>query len=104
MKVSKLEDYLLRLYKAGAINHSRQAVLLLGPPGIGKSMTCWSLAKRIAKSLNKEFIDYNDDEAPKILAEPEKYFVFVDFRLTERGRVDVRLLPGMRAERFAWHP
>jgi len=93
MNVSKLEDYLLRLYKAGAINHSRQAVLLLGPPGIGKSMTCWSLAKRIAKSLNKEFIDYNDDEAPNILAEPERYFVFVDFRLTECEPSDLLGIP-----------
>jgi len=86
LKVSKLENYLLRLYKAGAINHTRQAVLLLGPPGIGKSMTCWSLAKRLAKLLNKEFIDYNDDEAPRILAEPDRYFVFVDFRLKSRRK------------------
>ncbi|MGC8936545.1 MAG: hypothetical protein ACP5KV_04180 [Candidatus Methanomethylicaceae archaeon] len=83
MKVSKLENYLLQIYKTGAINHMRPAVLLLGPPGIGKSMTCWSLAKRIAESMGKQFIDYNDDEAQKILAEPERYFVFNDFRLTE---------------------
>jgi len=93
LKVGKLENYLLRLYKAGAINHNRQAVLLLGPPGVGKSLTCWSLARRLAKLTGKEFVDYNDDEAPKILEAPERYFVFVDFRLPECEPSDLMGIP-----------
>ena len=37
----------------------------------------------MAKKLNKEFIDYSDDVAEKIMEDPNKYFVFNDFRLTE---------------------
>jgi len=93
LKVGNLENYLLKLYRAGSINHSRQAVLLLGPPGIGKSMTCWSLARRLAKLTNREFIDYNDDEATRVLASPDNYFVFVDFRLTECEPSDLLGIP-----------
>jgi len=92
MKVSELEDYLTNLYRASAIN-SRISVLLLGAPGIGKSYTCYNVAKRLALGLGKEFIDYNDDVAPKILAEPERYFVFVDFRLTECEPSDLLGIP-----------
>lgn len=44
----------------GAINHRRQAVLLLGPPGIGKSITCWSLARTLAEVTGKQFIGFYD--------------------------------------------
>jgi len=93
MKVEKLEDYLTELYKVGAIGHSRQAVLLLGLPGIGKSMTCWKLARSLAKTMRKEFVDYDDDKAAMILSEPDKYFVFVDLRLTECEPSDLCGLP-----------
>jgi predicted GTPase len=95
MKVSDLESYLIKLYKAGSFN-SRVSVLLLGAPGIGKSYTCYSVAKRLAKDLGKEFIDYSDEQAPKILAEPERYFVFCDFRLTECEPSDLLGIPKAR--------
>lgn len=93
MKVGKLEDYLIELYQVGVINHSRQAILLLGLPGIGKSMTCWKLARKLAKTMRKEFVDYDDDKAAMILSEPDKYFVFVDLRLTECEPSDLCGLP-----------
>lgn len=93
MKIGKLEDYLTELYKVGLVSHSRQAVLLLGLPGIGKSMTCWKLARSLAKTMRKEFVDYDDDKAAMILSEPDKYFVFVDLRLTECEPSDLCGLP-----------
>lgn len=93
MRISDLESYLAKVYKAGYGNRGRVSVLLLGAPGIGKSITCYSLAQRLAKALNKEFLDYNDDEAQKVLAEPDKYFVFVDFRLTECEPSDLLGIP-----------
>ena len=75
------------------MNHSRQSTLLLGPPGIGKSMSCWKLAEKLAKGAGKEFVDYDDDKAEMILEEPEKYFVFVDLRLTECEPSDLLGLP-----------
>jgi len=93
MRISDLESYLAKVYKAGYGNRGRVSLLLLGAPGIGKSLTCYALAQRIAKSLGKEFLDYNDDEAGKVLAEPDKYFVFVDFRLTECEPSDLLGIP-----------
>jgi hypothetical protein len=93
LRISDLESYLAKVYKAGYGNRGRVSVLLLGAPGIGKSITCYSLAQRIAKSLGKEFLDYNDDEAWKVLAEPDKYFVFIDFRLTECEPSDLLGIP-----------
>ena len=93
MKVGKLENYLAKLYRVGAVNHLRQTTLLLGAPGIGKSMTCWKLARRLAKLTGKEFVDYDDDKAAMILAEPERFFVFVDLRLTECEPSDLLGLP-----------
>lgn len=93
MKVGELSDYLIKLYKVGAINHQRPSILLLGPPGIGKTMSCWYLGERLASMLHREFIDYNDDVAFKILSDPEKYFVFTDFRLTECEPSDLLGIP-----------
>jgi len=93
MKVSRLVSYLAKLYDAGSLNHQRPAVLLLGPPGIGKSMSCWALAERLASKTKKEFVRYHDDIAESILEAPEDYFVFCDFRLTECEPSDLIGLP-----------
>jgi len=93
LKIGKLEPYLTKLYKVGPINHTRQSTLLLGAPGIGKSMSCWKLARRLARAVEKEFVDYDDDKAAMILENPDKYFVFVDLRLTECEPSDLLGLP-----------
>lgn len=92
MRVSKLKDFLEKMYFAGSAD-GRVAVLLLGPPGVGKSYTVYEVAKEVAKKADREFVDYNDDVAPEILAEPERYFVFVDLRLTEVEPSDLIGIP-----------
>lgn len=82
MKVGKLVPYLASLYKAGE-DIGRFSVLLLGAPGIGKSYSLKETAKSIARRVGKTFIDYSDDLYETIMKEPDKYFVFIDFRLTE---------------------
>ena len=67
--------------------------LLLGPPGIGKSESIRQLAQEIAQKLNLQFIEYDDLIADKILQNPNKYFVFVDFRLTECEPSDLLGIP-----------
>jgi len=89
MKVSKLEDYLFNLYRTGV----RFSVLLLGAPGIGKSYSVYSLAKKIAKAMNREFVEYDDDMALTMLNNPDRYFTLVDFRLTETEPSDLLGLP-----------
>jgi len=50
---------------------------------LGKSTGVREFSEIMAKKLNKEFVDYSDDMAEKIMEDPNKYFVFNDFRLTE---------------------
>ena len=94
MKISQLEKYLFEIYKS--YHHEQlppSTVLLIGPPGIGKSVATKELAIHIARVLQKEFIDYNDNFAPMLLANPDKYFVYVDFRLTEVEPSDLLGIP-----------
>ena len=93
MRIGDLKQKLIKIYRAGMIERYRPAVLILGKPGIGKSYTVYEMARELAKMMNREFIDYSDDVAETILANPERYFVFVDFRLTEVEPSDLIGIP-----------
>jgi hypothetical protein len=92
LKVGNLVTYLESLYHAGEKN-GRFSILLLGKPGIGKSTSIKAAARRIAKSLKREFIQYDDTLYDKIMQEPDRYYVFVDFRLTECEPTDLLGIP-----------
>jgi len=66
---------------------TKNAVMLLGPPGIGKSEIVRQFAIEKAKELNREFVDWFDIvDTPKeeeLLKEPQKFFLFVDLKLYE---------------------
>lgn len=84
MRISALEDYLYKLYIRGNIEGmGRPSVLILGAPGVGKSTCVDAAANRIAKALKRQYVKYSDDIAGELLAEPDKYFPLVDFRLKE---------------------
>ena len=114
MKIDRLEKFLYEIYMAGQRRldsgpaeagwAGRKSVLVLGPPGVGKSLTAYSLGRRIAKTLGKTFIDYSDDVAERILSEPDKYFVFVDLRLTECEPSDLIGIPRTVDGATAYHP
>lgn len=91
IKINEVCNYLVKLYKAS--NLSKMTAMLIGMPGIGKSETCNDAGNIIAKNLGKEFIVYSDQIAEKVLAEPDKYFVFVDLRLTECEPSDLSGIP-----------
>jgi hypothetical protein len=92
MKVKKLQSYIVKLYEAGQ-NNGRPTLCLLGGAGIGKSLNILEAGKEIASKLNKQFVIYSDDIAEQLLAEPDKYFVFTDFRLTECEPSDLAGIP-----------
>jgi hypothetical protein len=92
MKVSKLKSYIVKLYHS-CQNNGRPTLCLLGGAGIGKSLNILEAGKEIATKLKKEFVIYSDDIAEQLLAEPEKYFVFTDFRLTECEPSDLAGIP-----------
>jgi len=84
LKISKLRPYIVRMYMKGSeIPGERTSALGLGEPGIGKSQSIKEAGQEIAQKVGKKFIDYSDDYADEILENPDKYFVFVDLRLTE---------------------
>jgi MoxR-like ATPase len=54
-------------------------ILLIGPPGIGKTEIIKQLAMKEAEELGKIFVDLreaDDEELDDIIAHPEKYYVF----------------------------
>lgn len=89
MRVARLKNKLFELYESDP----QTAVLLLGAPGIGKSETVREVAQEIAMRESKEFVDYSDDRASEILRNPEKYFLLVDFRLSEVEPSDLIGIP-----------
>lgn len=102
MKIGKLRDCVVEMHQAGG-----PSMLILGPPGIGKSTAVSEATREIAQKQGKEFIDYSDSEAGLILANPEKYFVFMDFRLTEAEPSDLLGIPkdtdgGVTYKPFLW--
>jgi len=76
MRIPEIKEYLKTI-------SPKRAVLILGAPGIGKSQVIREFAEEEAKRLGKEFVDYSDDDYYDIIKEPDRYYVFVDFRLSE---------------------
>jgi len=92
LKVNDLIPFLMKLYEAD-IEGDRYSVLLIGPPGIGKSFSVKRFAQLLAKKKGKIFIDYDDDIADEVLKEPQKFFVFHDLRLVEIEPSDLIGIP-----------
>ena len=88
MKISELPKYLELLPPT-------QSVLIIGPPGCGKSTAVREFAESEAQRLGREFIDYDDDDELflRITKNPEKYYVFLDLRLTETEPTDFLGVP-----------
>ena len=75
-----------------------QPVLLIGPPGVGKSEVVRQFARVEAKVEGREFIDFhkvasNIDKVKEIVSNPQKYYIYVDFRLTKCVPEDLLGLP-----------
>jgi MoxR-like ATPase len=58
-------------------------VLLLGPPGVGKSSVVKDFGRREAARMGREPIEYSDRVADAIMAQPGLYYVIHDIRLSE---------------------
>jgi galactitol-specific phosphotransferase system IIB component len=93
MKVGRVFQTLSALWEVEWNSSEKTSVLLLGAPGVGKSTVVREVAEKFAEAHGLQFIHYTDDVANEILANPEKYFVFVDLRLTEIEAADLSGIP-----------
>lgn len=72
------------------------ALLIRGRFGIGKTAVTYQVGKDISKEKNREFAVWNKltaEEKAKLFEHPEKYFVFIDIRLSEYDCSDIKGLP-----------
>jgi len=72
---------------------ARPAMLLLGPPGVGKSTVVRAAAEEIARRHNLQFIDITSGVPSEV---PKDAFLFLDLRLTNLEPSDLTGLPRER--------
>lgn len=101
MRISQLKDYIVKLYTTTS---ERIPLLILGEGGIGKTTVVREAAQEIAKLKGKEFIEYTDEHAEKILANPERYFVLTSFILSESEPSDFLGLPREQGDVVKYKP
>ena len=86
MRVPEIADFLVELYFAG-----RPPVLILGPPGIGKSESVRDAARAVAGRLGLEYVEFS--EAAFREGGWDRRCVLVDLRLTELEPADILGVP-----------
>jgi hypothetical protein len=84
--------------------NSKLPLMVYGTFGIGKSQSVEEQAKGIAKEKEKEYVNWNKlllEDKMKVFANPEKYFILLDIRLSEFDASDIKGLPELQAmEKF----
>jgi len=105
MRISEVKDYIVRRYMSPTAR--RVALLLLGPPGIGKSVSVYDAAEEIAQKLGRQFITMRlrwragrfviasdgEREFFEVLNHPEDFFVLTDIRLSTVAPEDLIGIP-----------
>lgn len=77
----------------------KKALFIYGTFGIGKSQLTREVAKEIAESKSKKFVEWNNlqkKEKQEVMSYPEKFFVLIDERLSEYDSSDIKGLPDFR--------
>jgi len=96
LRTPEIIDFIENMYMYNGSPLGKQSIIMLGPPGIGKSEAVAQAAERIARRLNKKFIKYDDDKYNEIMEHPDEHFVLVDVRLTEVEPADLMGIPRER--------
>ena len=102
--VKELEHKELRTILMAA-KERKVSMILLGRTGIGKSDTIKNAAKDMATSRNKEFLEWNEctmEQKKEVITNPDKYFGFLDIRLTQYEPSDIKGLPSFQEGTVVW--
>jgi hypothetical protein len=86
----------IKLAYISAIKNGKRptTAILLGPPGIGKTMSAETLAKELAERLGRRFVDItkvDDKTIETIAANIKEYFLFLPFTLTQTNPDDFNI-------------
>jgi len=96
VSISKAIDLLEKLYLT-AVEEGEElpSVLLLGKPGVGKTVGVSLLARRLAEKTGREFVNLKKEwwRYEEIMQNPEKYFAFLDFAVTHTEPTDLSGFP-----------
>lgn len=77
---------------------TKQPLMVYGGFGIGKSQIPRQYFQKVADNNKRTFVEWDtttNQEKVDIIAEPEKYFVFVDQRISQFDPTDIRGIPNM---------
>ena len=77
---------------------TKLSLFIWGTIGIGKSWTVKNVSKKLAEKHGREFRDWNTlskEEKHEIEKNPDKYFVYIDIRLSQIDPSDLRGLPSL---------
>lgn len=85
-------------------------LMVYGPPGVGKSDIMEQAARERADEMGREFAHWNkatNHKKKEILADPSKYFLFYDMRLSQAEPTSISGIPNMhtsgeRLELMPW--
>ena len=81
---------------------NKQPLFIWGTFGIGKSRVIKEEAMQIAKDKGKEFVDWNKtnpQQKQEVFNSPEKFFCFIDIRLSEYDSSDIKGLPDFQSDK-----
>lgn len=102
MTIEEAKSVIKEIYFNG--NGDKTSVMLLGKSGVGKTEGTIQLAKEIAKELGKEFVVFTTDKVEELLKEPDRYFVYVEFLLTQSAPEDFIGMPRDSADYIVYKP
>lgn len=91
----QLKETILRLWDAWK-GPPPFSILVLGPPGVGKSTTIREVAEEIARTLGLQFVDtatLDREEAEKLLLQEDSVFLYTDIRLSYHEPSDLLGVP-----------
>jgi DNA polymerase III delta prime subunit len=96
VSINKAIDLLEKLYLT-AVEEGEElpSVLLLGKPGVGKTVGVSLLARRLAEKTGREFVNLKKEwwRYEEVMQDPSKYFVFLDFAVTHTEPTDLSGFP-----------